>query len=122
MQLRDSTFRSRIQRENASREALDRHISEIRLRVQYADEEYQLRCLREQQAAEARRIEAARLARKAQEAAERAAREEARRRREEEDRRVARNLADEHLGEQTVYANSTECPACGYFVQKIDGW
>lgn len=122
MQLRDSNFRSRIQLENDAKEALNRHISDTRLRIQYAEEEYQLRCLREQQAAEARRIEEARLEREAREASERAAKEEARRRREEEDRRVAQNSADERLGVQTVYANSTQCPTCKHFVQKIDGW
>lgn len=122
MHQRDPTFRSRIQLENDAREALNRHISDTRLRIQHAEEEYELRCLRESQAAEARRIEKARIAREAREAAERAAREEARRRREEENRRVARLEAEEHQGRQTVYANSTKCPWCEHFVQRIDGW
>lgn len=109
--------------ENDSREALSRHISEARLRVQHAEEEYELRCLRElQQAAEARRIEKARIEREAREVAERAAREEARRQREEEARRVAQRSAEERLGVQTVHANSTRCPACTHFVQKSSGW
>ncbi|POS74750.1 hypothetical protein DHEL01_v206852 [Diaporthe helianthi] len=121
MHSRDPTFRSRIQLENDSREALSRYMSETRLRIQHAEEEYQLRCLREQQAAEARRIEQARIEREAREAAERAVREEARRQREEEARRVAQRTAEEHLGEQTVYANSMQCPACKHFVQKSSG-
>lgn len=108
--------------ENDSREAMTRHISEARLRIQHAEEEYELRCLRELQAAEARRIEQARIEREAREAAERAAREEARRQREEEARRVAQRSAEERLGEQTVHANSTQCPSCKHFVQKISGW
>lgn len=120
--LRDSAFRSKIQKENDSRDALHQHIEETRRRIQYAEEEYRLRCLREQQAAEARRIEKARIEREAREAAERAAREEARRRQEEERRRVAQLQADERLGEQTVTANAVRCPACKMFVQKIYGW
>lgn len=119
---RDPTFRSRIQLENDAREALNRHISETRLRIQHAEEEHELRCLRESQAAEARRIEKARIAREARLAAERAAKEEARRRRREEYRRVAQRTAEERQGEQTVHANSTKCPWCGHFVQRIDGW
>lgn len=120
--LRDPAFRSKIQRENESREALNRHIEETRQRMQHAEEAYRLRCLREQQAAEARRIKKARIAREAREAAERAAREEARRRQEEEQRRVAQLKADERLGEQFVTSNGTPCPTCGWFVQKVDGW
>lgn len=122
MHLRDPSFRSKIQRENDSREALSRYISEARSRIEHAEEEYRLRCLREQQAAEARRIEQARIAREAREAAERAAREEARRRQEEEEKRVAQLQADERLGEQAVTADSTRCPGCGMFVHKIYGW
>lgn len=122
MHQRDHTFRSKLQLENDAREALNRHISDTRLRIQRAEEECKLRCLRESQAAEARRIEKARIAREAREAAERAAREEARRRREEEERRVAQLNAAEIQGRQTVYANSTKCPWCGHFVQRIDGW
>lgn len=122
MHLRDPTFRSKIQRENESREALSRHIEETRRRMQHAEDEFRLRCLREQQAAEARRIEKARIEREAREAAERAAKDEARRRQEEEERRVAQRKADERLGEQTVTANAIRCPACRIFVQKIDGW
>lgn len=122
MYLRDPSFRSKFQRENDSREALSRYIAETRSRIQHAEEEYQLRCLREQQAAEARRIEQTRIAREAAEAAERAAREEARRRQEEEERRVAQLEADERLGEQTATTGTTMCPGCRMFVHKIDGW
>lgn len=122
MHLRDPTFRSKTQKENDARETVHRHIQETRWRIQYAEEEYRLRCLREQQAAEARRIEQERIAREAREAAERAAREEARRRHEEEQRRVARLQADERLGEQTATTNATQCPACRMFVHKISGW
>lgn len=122
MSLRDPTFRSKIERENEAREALSRHIEETRRRMQHAEEEYRLRCLREQQAAEARRIKKARIAREAREAAERAAREEVRRRQEEEQRRVAQIKADERLGEQTATADATQCPGCRMFVHKISGW
>ncbi|KAI3391284.1 hypothetical protein diail_7643 [Diaporthe ilicicola] len=120
--LRDPTFRSQAQRDNDSREALSRHIEETKRRIQLAEEDHQLRCLREQEAAEARRIEQARIAREAREAAERAAREEARRLKEEEDRRVAQLEADDRLGSETVSANATRCPTCKIPVQRIDGW
>lgn len=120
--LRDHTFRSKIQREKDSREALNQHIEETKRRIQHVEEEYRLRCLREQQAAEARRIEKARVEREAREAAERAAREEARRRQLEEIMRVAQRQAEDRLGEQTVMTHTTRCPACKAPVEKIDGW
>lgn len=122
--LGDPGFRSRAQAQRRADEALGAHVSELRRRVERADEQHQLVLLREGRAAEARRaaIERARLERERQWEAERAAEEERRRREAEEARLQAERQVQNQLSEKTLSERSKPCINCGIHIEKNGGW